>query len=221
MTMLPRYKMTEEVVRQAVEVAFKRDARWEIAFTNPTAGPWKLIRLGQYTGGGDLRYRKEEDRPDLMLYSSLSRLLLVLEAKDDIRHLTVAQVSNGVSIHAQLEKSVEVFAKEFRRFDSILANPQTASLAFGSAHDTAGITLLCGYIYAQVGARVAESQTRLHQIHFQLASGNGDARLLPCLDIVVSQDLVLDLSTRATMIGGDSQLLSLLQQALPANLLTN
>jgi hypothetical protein len=57
----PRYKLSEEVVRQAVEVAFKRDGDWEIAFANPTAGPWKRIRIGTYIGGEDLRYTKEEN----------------------------------------------------------------------------------------------------------------------------------------------------------------
>ena len=35
------FRLTEEIARWAFEVVCKNSSDWYIAFTNPTAGPWK------------------------------------------------------------------------------------------------------------------------------------------------------------------------------------
>jgi hypothetical protein len=37
------YNLTEEICRWSFEVHIKKLESWWIAFTNPTAGPWKKI----------------------------------------------------------------------------------------------------------------------------------------------------------------------------------
>ena len=37
-------RLNEEIARWAFEIIFKTNTSWHIAFTNPTAGPWKTIK---------------------------------------------------------------------------------------------------------------------------------------------------------------------------------
>ena len=61
------YTINEEIVRWAFEVFLrnKSEDKWWVAFTNPTAGPWKKIEAPN--NGGKLfeiyRFAREEDRP--------------------------------------------------------------------------------------------------------------------------------------------------------------
>ena len=93
MPSLPIYTITEEVVLQTVEVGFRLQPNWQVSFTNPTAGPWKAIRFGDYVGGTDLKYAKEEDRPDLIVFNEKYSLFLILEAKENILRLIVILMS--------------------------------------------------------------------------------------------------------------------------------
>ena len=223
MTASPQYKLTEEVVRQAVEVRFRQVPGWEVSFTNPTAGPWKMIRFGQYVGGDDLRFRKEEDRPDLILFNNPHRLFLVLEAKDDIRKLLRSTLEGRRRRYDQLEKSVAVFHKEFQRLDSILRNSESTALVFGGrvSPTIAEAVFVCGYIYGEGDGEIAELLAELRQAHESIVRGSGVQRLFPHLNCIVSRQSTMDLAVRATLVGGSHALKSLLEQALPQHLLVN
>lgn len=109
------YTLTEEIARQAVEVIFRDAATdWYVAFSNPTAGPWKLIRL-QVKGSAIQvgTYLKEELRPDLILQSPRNRQLLVLEAKRSVDELLRP---------GQLRRTADVFAAETERLSTLLAS---------------------------------------------------------------------------------------------------
>ena len=65
-------RLNEEIARWAFEILFKTNTEWKIAFTNPTAGPWKTIKansLTDNTEGEVYRFILEEDRPDIIMYN--------------------------------------------------------------------------------------------------------------------------------------------------------
>lgn len=97
-------RLTEEVARFAFEVYIDGNANnWFIAFTNPTAGPWKTLKVPDFSGRMVEVYRffREEERPDVVLVSDRDRVVLIIEAKDKI-----AQLAAG----SQPEKSSRVVA---------------------------------------------------------------------------------------------------------------
>ena len=103
------YVLTEEIARQTVEVIFNLfGEEWFICFSNPTAGPWKLIRLWTPKGPREVSpYLKEDVRPDLVLQSFKSKILIYLEAKKHVTELLG---------QAQLQKSARMFQSEIGRF---------------------------------------------------------------------------------------------------------
>jgi hypothetical protein len=106
------YRLTEEVARQAVEVIFGRTSDWFVCFSNPTAGPWKLIKL--MTPGGPkevARFLKEDVRPDVILQHLNAGIFILLEAKDDAQKLLNA---------AQAKKSLRMFEAEIRRLEGLV-----------------------------------------------------------------------------------------------------
>ena len=38
------FRLTEEIARWAFEIICRENPNWYVAFTNPTAGPWKTIK---------------------------------------------------------------------------------------------------------------------------------------------------------------------------------
>lgn len=98
------FSLTEEIARWAFEVNFDATTPWKIAFTNPTAGPWKTIKAHDPESGavGEVyRFELEETRPDIILYNDTLKLVLIIEAKDSLEKLIV---------DGQPQKSVEVVA---------------------------------------------------------------------------------------------------------------
>ena len=186
--MSPKFKITEEVVRQSVEVGFKQSDHWKIAFTNPTAGPWKMIKLGAYEGGHDLRYAKEEDRPDLILFNRQAKLFLVFEAKDLIKKLID---------ETQIEKSVAVFQKEGTRLDEILSTPKDATTILGAADPSYHVA--AGYIYSDVKCtadKLKQYQRDLLQLHSKYIP-SPNHRFSPTLHLVVEKGDDQHLSIRS------------------------
>lgn len=96
-----KFKLTEELARWTFEVACKENKDWFIAFTNPTAGPWKTIKGLDSDGneGEVYRFELEETRPDIVIVNDKLRLVLIIEAKDSLSKLVKRE---------QVEKSVEV-----------------------------------------------------------------------------------------------------------------
>lgn len=88
--MKPKLKLvSEEIVRWAFEVNVASEPLWEIAFTNPTAGPWKRV-LGKNESGksGEVhRFEIDEKRPDLILYSDKYETVIIVEAKTNLQGL--------------------------------------------------------------------------------------------------------------------------------------
>lgn len=95
------FRLTEEIARWAFEIRCRENPDWYIAFTNPTAGPWKTIKGIDQSGkeGQVYRFELEETRPDIVLVNDKIRIVIIIEAKDSIDKLTSGN---------QAEKSVEV-----------------------------------------------------------------------------------------------------------------
>ena len=86
-----QYRINEEITRWTTEVYIKNNPNknWYIAFTNPTAGPWKKITVKNEKGKSIEVYRfdREEKRPDLVLINDKEGLILIVEAKYDLGDL--------------------------------------------------------------------------------------------------------------------------------------
>ena len=101
------YRLTEEIARWAFEIHIQSCKDWVIAFTNPTAGPWKrLTGLDKNGTTGEVhRFEREEDRPDLVLVSDRNKIIIIIEAKDLIQKLTAeAQIVKSVAVIHSLAK---------------------------------------------------------------------------------------------------------------------
>ena len=110
-------RLNEEIARWAFEIIFKTNKKWTIAFTNPTAGPWKTIKaksLHDETIGEVFRFALEEDRPDIILYSDELKSIIIFEAKDSLIKLTEK---------TQSRKSANVVVDLARMLASKGANP--------------------------------------------------------------------------------------------------
>ena len=98
-------RLNEEIARWAFEILFKTNTSWHIAFTNPTAGPWKTIKAESLRSGKEgevYRFILEEDRPDIIMYNDTLRVVMIFEAKDSLEKLLVQK---------QAEKSAAVVVK--------------------------------------------------------------------------------------------------------------
>ena len=95
------FRLTEEISRWAFEVVCKNNPDWYIAFTNPTAGPWKTIKCTNAYGeeGEVYRFELEETRPDILLVNDKLKVVMIIEAKDSLAKLISGD---------QAPKSVEV-----------------------------------------------------------------------------------------------------------------
>jgi len=110
------YTLTEPVCLQAVIISLKSRG-WDEWFSNPTAGPWKRIRIPGVQNLKDIGFEKEETRPDLIVYNAKNSVVLVLEVKDNIEKLI--DVTNN---NHQLIKTISVFDNIITRLTKILKN---------------------------------------------------------------------------------------------------
>ncbi|MCZ2828580.1 hypothetical protein O2W14_07025 [Modestobacter sp. VKM Ac-2986] len=97
-------KVTEEMARWALEV--KVDVagdEWFVAFTNPTAGPWKRVMAPDSSGRSTEvhRFGREETRPDLVLVNDRLATTLIIEAKTELAGLT-AQAAKSAQVAVDL-----------------------------------------------------------------------------------------------------------------------
>lgn len=130
------FRLTEEIARWAFEVVCQNSNDWYIAFTNPTAGPWKTVKCTDSSGnvGEVYRFGSKETRPDILLVNDKMELVMIIEAKDSLRKLIAG---------TQAEKSVEVVdqlvtilkAKKSNRFWGKRANYTVITgLLWGANH---------------------------------------------------------------------------------------
>ena len=97
--------LNEEISRWAFELKFRNNKNWRIAFTNPTAGPWKTVKalsMSSNIEGEVYRFSLEEDRPDIIIYNDNLKVVIIFEAKDNI---------NKLLDHNQIKKTIDVVSK--------------------------------------------------------------------------------------------------------------
>lgn len=102
-----KYTLTEEIARWAFEIKCKQSENWHIAFTNPTAGPWKAIKAPNSDGviGEVYRFTLEEVRPDIVIYNDLLETIIIVEAKDTLPKLTSGtQAKKSIEVMVNLSK---------------------------------------------------------------------------------------------------------------------
>ena len=100
------YNLTEEIARWAFEVHVKKNNFW-IAFTNPTAGPWKRIESFDVkkNKGEVYRFDREEKRPDIILINDILNIIIIIEAKDNLQKLSnVDQVKKSCKVTIDIAK---------------------------------------------------------------------------------------------------------------------
>ena len=117
------YSMNEEIARWTFEVFIDHQSKgkWWIAFTNPTAGPWKKI-LSKDEAGQLIeiyRFSREEDRPDIVAVSDELKKVIIIEAKDYASKLIgKVQMTKSAQVIVDMEKvlrSVDITAWEKRK----------------------------------------------------------------------------------------------------------
>lgn len=140
--------ITEEIVRWCFEIANRRDHRL-IIFTNPTAGPWKLVKV-PFAGGDYILYQfpRDDERPDVILVCDDLATIYVIEAKETVRQINLDTIEKNLRITAD-------FADRFSRYEhhdwKRRAGYHTVpGFLFGSAsreeanHDVDGLAGLAG-----------------------------------------------------------------------------
>lgn len=109
--------LSEEIVRWGFEVSIKAHADWFIAFTNPTAGPWKRIMAPDISGkqGEVHRFEVNETRPDLVLVSDTLAKVLIIEAKTSLADLARnTQIQKTAQMYNYLARTLQ--SKQANRF---------------------------------------------------------------------------------------------------------
>lgn len=85
------FSPNEEIARWTTEVYVQThtDLGWWIAFTNPTAGPWKkILALSDEGTFVEIhRFIREGERPDLILVNDKLKTVVIVEAKDSFEKL--------------------------------------------------------------------------------------------------------------------------------------
>jgi len=81
--------ISEEIVRWSFEITVNQSEDWFIAFTNPTAGPWKRITSPDDLGriGEIHRFEIDETRPDLIIVNDKQQQVIIIEAKTNFKDL--------------------------------------------------------------------------------------------------------------------------------------
>lgn len=101
------YKLTEEIARWAFEIKCTEAEDWYIAFTNPTAGPWKSMKcLNEDNLEAEIyRFGANEDRPDIVLVNDKCQSIIIIEAKDSLHKLVEGnQVSKSIKVVNNIAK---------------------------------------------------------------------------------------------------------------------
>lgn len=149
--MTPRItRVTEEVARWAFEVHIVTRTDWCIAFTNPTAGPWKRMMATNVTGeiGEVLRFDRNTTRPDIILFNDTLRTVLIVEAKTDLHDLLIAN---------QVDKTGRLVGEMATTLGGKAANPYWAGRSQYS--------VICGLLWGAEETTPTESIDSLCQAY--------------------------------------------------------
>jgi len=145
------FKLTEQVCLQCASVALQA-AGWKEWFCNPTAGPWKRIKINGVPDSQLTRFGKKENRPDLIAYNKTHSLVLVIEAKDVLRKLVAPE---------QFSKTQGVFTSVRRRIRQLIRQYEVLQLP--SARE---LKILCGYLFPlQEDSRFSTTLNGLRRMH--------------------------------------------------------
>lgn len=101
------YNLSEEIARWAFEVHIKSLNVWWIAFTNPTAGPWKRIESFNLNNekGEIYRFDIDEKRPDIVVVNDELKIIIIFEAKDYLNKLNIeSQVTKSALVIDDMAK---------------------------------------------------------------------------------------------------------------------
>ena len=104
------YRLTEEIARWAFEIQCKQNTSWYIAFTNPTAGPWKAITAPNKDGkiGRIYAFDAKEKRPDIILINDHLKIIIILEAKNSYLSLiTPEQCLKSTKVVSDIGKQLQ------------------------------------------------------------------------------------------------------------------
>lgn len=103
-------RLNEEIARWTFEIQIKENKSWMISFTNPTAGPWKIIKAKSLEDGEEgevYRFPLKEERPDIIMYNDKLKSVLIIEAKDNIDKLfNVAQARKSANVVLDLAEKL-------------------------------------------------------------------------------------------------------------------
>jgi len=176
-----QYVLSEQVCLQCLIVNLKGSG-WMEWFSNPTAGPWKKMRIPGAPESEEMRFRKEVDRPDLIMCEPLRQVILVLEAKDNPQDLISG---------TQIRKSVRVFKDVFRRIKTILET--SGNIVHMSLSEA---LLLCGYLFPSVSdaAEITHLLRELESLHVRECEVLSEQSLIPHIRFMVSRNSEDDLS---------------------------
>lgn len=139
-------QVTEEVARWVFEVHLEQQRGWFLAFTNPTAGPWKRVMAPDADGqwGEVHRFERDATRPDLVLVSDQEQAIVIVEAKSRIEDLIR---------DAQVKKTVDVVSDIGR-----LLRTRGTNHHWGTR---AGYTVMCGLLWGGEIPAGASTRTAL------------------------------------------------------------
>ncbi len=104
------YRLTEEFARWAFEIVCKQSPNWYIAFTNPTAGPWKAINAFDKKGreGRIYSFDAKEKRPDIILINDHLKIIFIVEAKNSMAALmNPTQCKKSVKVVSDIGKQLQ------------------------------------------------------------------------------------------------------------------
>ena len=104
-----QFSINEEIARWVLEVYIKThsETHWWVAFTNPTAGPWKTITaLGTDGIESEIyRFQREEERPDLVIVNDELKSTIIIEAKDFFSKLVAdSQMKKSIRVINEMSK---------------------------------------------------------------------------------------------------------------------
>ena len=148
-----QFRLTEEIARWAFEVVCKSSDSWYVAFTNPTAGPWKTIKCTDKSGtvGEVFRFELEETRPDILLVNDQMQAIIIVEAKDSLDKLIAGD---------QASKSADVVVQ----LSEILSN-QSGNRFWG---ERANYSVYTGLLWGAETPTTADSRNRVFDIYYDL-----------------------------------------------------